>query len=177
MQLNDLVEAIMSSVSTAQEEIEKQNIQNLSQYFDKEGNPEVVKVRVPSPSSQLHAVGEDQSQQTESYQEINIPLLTLLQINPIKIKEMSVDFEISLTAVNALEAAAKEGEGSNNLLQTSTSKSIKQARKKKFMSTDLFGGNIFGKGKNRNAKVKITFESGEPPEGYMKLNSHLLKLF
>ena len=47
MQLNDLVEAIMSSVASAQNEIEQQNIQNLSRYFNKDGEPEVVTVRLP----------------------------------------------------------------------------------------------------------------------------------
>ncbi|WDE06534.1 DUF2589 domain-containing protein [Thalassomonas viridans] len=180
MQLNDLVEAIMSSVASAQNEIERQNIQNLSQYFNKDGEPEMVTVRLPSASAHLHAVGDNspgQSQGGDGYQEIDIPLLTLFQVNPVKIKEMSVNFNISLNAVEEIEQAAAEDDKTNDLLHTSTSKIMKKARKKKFMSTDLFAGSLFGRGKNRNAEVKITFESGEPPEGYLKLNSHLLKLF
>ncbi|WDE10759.1 DUF2589 domain-containing protein [Thalassomonas haliotis] len=180
MQLDDLVEAIMSSVASAQDEIEKQNIQNLSRYFNKDGEPEVVTVRLPSASAHLQAVGGNTSQPpqgSDGYQEIDIPLLTLLQVKPIKIKSMSVNFNISLTAVESIEQAAENEDKADNLLHTSTSTIMKKARKKKYMSTDLFGGSLFGRGKNRNAEVKITFESGEPPEGYLKLNSHLLKLF
>ncbi len=174
MTLQDLVEAILSSVATAQNEIEKQNIQNISSYFDKDGNPEIVRIKIPTQHEALHQGSVDHDGDGPGYEEVEIPLFTLLQINPIKIKEMSVEFDISLNTVEKIEALSddKTDDVGNNLLQTSTSEEIKKKRNQKIMSTDLFGDR-----KNRNAKVNITFESGEPPEGYLKLNSHLMKLF
>ncbi|WKE64078.1 DUF2589 domain-containing protein [Gallaecimonas kandeliae] len=176
MTLQDLVEAIMTSVANAQDEIEKQNLLNISQYFDGDGNPEVVRVRVPQQG--LHLVDEGEGNLAKD-RVVEVPLLSLLQINPIKIKEMTVDFDVSLEMVGKVEevAAKEQAVPKNNLLDTTSSNSLRGRARKRLMATELFSGSLFGGSKNRNAKVKITFESGEPPEGYIKLNSHLLKLF
>lgn len=183
MTLQSLVEAIMTSVSEAQDEIEKQNIHNISRYFDGDGKPETVKVLLPSMhNSDGRVVQEGNTGQDEDkrYDPVEIPLLSLLQVNPIKIKEMAVNFKISMDALEQIEndsPVTDTSDKANNLLGTSTSKAIKNSRKKRLMSTELLSNKFFGRGKDRNAEVKITFESGEPPEGYLKLNSHLLKLF
>lgn len=97
MTLQDLVESIMTSVAKAQDEIEKQNLQHFSNYFDSEGKPQMVTVRLPK-----HDASDHDSEQ----EELKVPVLSLMQINPVKIKEMTVDFQISLNAVEKIEQAA-----------------------------------------------------------------------
>lgn len=172
MTLQDLVESIMTSVAKAQDEIEKQNLQHFSNYFDSEGKPQMVTVRLPKHEASAH-----ESEQ----EELKVPVLSLMQLNPVKIKEMTVDFQISLNAVEKIEQASDaesiDAKSENNLLDTTDHELVKQKRQKRVLSTDLFSKGFGSKSKNRNAEVKITFESGEPPEGVMKLNSHLLRLF
>lgn len=177
MKLYELVQSIMTSVSIAQDEIEKQTIENISQYFDGQGNPEMLSVRIPRTQEDAQS-----GEQTTTTDVVNIPLLSLLQHNPIKIKEMQVSFEFPLEEVGKLE---ESGDGpdanagpANNLMATSSSNQLKQRRRKRIMETDISQKrSFFSSGKSRNATVNITFESGEPTEGYLKLNGHLQKLF
>ncbi|USD36026.1 MULTISPECIES: DUF2589 domain-containing protein [Ferrimonas] len=178
MKLHELVEAIMDSVTEAQQRIEQQNIQNLLQYFDHDSSddsltPKSIELKFPGTSVDHHGdtVMENGCVKVE-HQTVQVPLLSLLQVNPIKIKDMSVQFELGLGEVETLTPDSEGGRGPDPL-----SNLLNRDCRRKVMNTELNPRSVFGRNKDRNAEVTITFESGELPEGYLKINSQLMKLF
>lgn len=166
--LQNLVEAIMNSISDAQDQIERQTMDNINDWFDSEGRPKTTKFRVPS----LHPEHIEQYQRTGVMVErdIDIPLLTLMQLNPIKIKRLVTKFDISLGSVEVKEDdVSHEGK---ELIGTGTVKKIR-----KILSTDLFTGGQKEGPSSRQASMEIEFESSEPTEAFLKLQNELLKLF
>ncbi|UAA39176.1 DUF2589 domain-containing protein [Paraneptunicella aestuarii] len=164
LSLQNLVEAIMNSIADAQDQIERQTLDNIYEWFDENGRPKMVSFRVPAfgpDADQKRARGEI------AEREINVPMLTLMQNNPIKIKRLVSKFEIALGGVELQE---QDVSGANTGLGAQAGQRIK-----KILSTDLFTGD--SKRRSRTASMEIEFESGEPTEAYLKLQNELLKLF
>lgn len=165
--LQNLVEAIMNSIADAQDQIEKQTLDNINEWFDDEGRPKMVSFKVPS----LHPDDIEKREKGEvAEREVNIPLLTLMQKNPIKIKRLLAKFEISLGSVQVVED--EEAGSKRKLIGSETTKKIR-----KVLSTDLFTGNGKDAARSRQASMEIEFESSEPTEAFLKLQNDLLKLF
>ncbi|WP_462164909.1 DUF2589 domain-containing protein [Pseudoalteromonas xiamenensis] len=84
--LQTLVEAIMGSISEAQDQIERQTLQNIYEWFDEDGRPKMISFRVPAfgpEADKKRANGETPER------ELHVPLITLTQNNPIKIKKLT----------------------------------------------------------------------------------------
>lgn len=160
--LQNLVEAIMNSIADAQDQIERQTIDNIHAWFDEDGRPKMMKLKVPVVSLELEQQKQDKQVQER---EIEIPLITLMQNNPIKIKKLIAKFEIAL---GGIESKEEKNDESSKLIGSNTSSRIR-----KILSTDLFAGDAK---KRRTASMEIEFESGEPTEAYLKLQNELLKL-
>ncbi|EAQ64041.1 hypothetical protein MED121_20766 [Marinomonas sp. MED121] len=167
LSLQNLVEAIMNSIADAQDQIEKQTLDNINEWFDEDGRPKMVSFKVPS----LHPDDIEKQHQGEPVErEVNIPLLTLMQKNPIKIKRLLAKFEITLGSVQVVED--EEVKGKRKMIGSETTKKIR-----KVLSTDLFTANGKDSARSRQASMEIEFESSEPTEAFLKLQNDLLKLF
>ncbi len=167
LSLQNLVEAIMNSIADAQDQIEKQTLDNINEWFDEEGRPKMVTFKVPS----LHPDDIEKREQGELVErEVNIPLLTLMQKNPIKIKRLLAKFEITLGSVQVVEE--EEVKGKRKMIGSETTRKIR-----KVLSTDLFTANGKDTTRSRQASMEIEFESSEPTEAFLKLQNDLLKLF
>ncbi|MDP2575290.1 DUF2589 domain-containing protein [Vibrio penaeicida] len=157
--LQNLVEAIMGSISEAQDQIERQTLENINEWFDEDGRPKMISFRVPAFGSEAD---KKRARGQLAEREIQVPLITLTQNNPIKIKKLISKFDISLNGVDGVDTATKNNEKS-------------ESRLKQVLSTDLFSGPK-EKG-DRKATMEIEFEAGEATEAYLKLQNELLKLF
>lgn len=167
LSLKNLVEAIMNSIADAQDQIERQTMDEITEWFDENGRPKMVKFKVPS----LHPNDIEKREKGELIErEIEVPLLTLMQKNPIKIKRLIAKFDISLGGVEMKE---EDPENSKKTLFGSKS----GMKKRSVLSTDLFTGKGKLEQKANQASMEIEFESGEPTEAYLKLQNDLLKLF
>ncbi|MBD1557266.1 DUF2589 domain-containing protein [Vibrio sp. S9_S30] len=157
--LQNLVEAIMGSISEAQDQIERQTLENINEWFDEDGRPKMISFRVPAFGPEAD---KKRARGQLAEREIHVPLITLTQNNPIKIKKLISKFDISLNGVDGVDTATK-----NNKQP--------ESRLKQVLSTDLFSGRS-EKG-DRKATMEIEFEAGEATEAYLKLQNELLKLF
>lgn len=164
--LRNLVEAIMNSIADAQDQIERQTLDNIHEWFDEEGRPKMVTFKVPS----LHPGAIEESEKGHLVErDIKVPLLTLMQNNPIKIKRLVSKFEVALGGVEEVKEESIKG-------KTPLMGSGETSRTRKILSTDLFSGNGAFRKKSRHAEIEIEFESGEPTEAYLKIQNELLKL-
>lgn len=157
--LPDLVEAFMNAIADAQDKIERQTMDNINEWFDAEGRPKMVAFRVPS----LMPQGQGGSEDGAGEQQLKVPLLTLMQNNPIKIKRLVTKFDINLGGV-VVQPEANPDKGAS---------SGEAKRMKKLLTANLFANK---KRRGQEACMEIEFESGEPTEAYLKLQNELLKL-
>src|SRR5262245_53174378 len=92
-----LVEAIARSVAQAQDEVERHQVRNLLDYFDKDGRPRGIEFRVPSRRSDAKPGDEDF---------YSVPLLALVSINVLKIKDVDIRFSVDLGELTEEAGAA-----------------------------------------------------------------------
>jgi len=92
--LDQLLQAIHDAVLEAQMISEKQHIHQLQKYFNEDGTPQMISIRVPNmhPNS---APGELET--------LQVPLITLVPPSAIKIKRMKVDFKVALGSMAQTE--------------------------------------------------------------------------
>lgn len=77
-ELQNIFNSIYSAASQAQKAVEEQQAQRfISTYFEKDGSPKSVTIKLND-------------------QEINAPLVTLVQHNPLKIDELEIDLEVNI---------------------------------------------------------------------------------
>ena len=143
--LDHLLKGLQDSVTQAQALAENQHIEALKKFFDKDGNPICMKVKIPDGSGKQQLV--------------NIPLVTLSPQGSIKIKELEMEFKVKLTSFGKRKSRIGGG-----IFKNEDAGAI---------DCD-FGSSILPK-RNQYANVKITFEGTEPPEGIVRLNNNLIK--
>jgi len=146
----DLIEAITNAVVQAREATERQHFDLIDHYFEKkegsDGNDLVAKtIQIYVPSMDLD---------NPKNEPIEIPLISLVPMNSLKIDEVCVEFEAFLDGID------KGG--------------AKGIKKKTQMALGMKGSG--GMGKRNNVKVKVTMKGGDPPEGMVRVNDRILKL-
>jgi len=143
--LDHLTKGLYDAVVQAQALAENQHIESLSKFFDKDGKPLKMNIKVPDSN------GKEQ--------DISVPLATLTPQSSIKIKELSMELKVKLGSFGKRKSRlgggifCKEDAGA--------------------ITADL-GASILPK-RNQYANLKITFEGTDPPEGVVRLNNNLIK--
>jgi hypothetical protein len=80
-----LIQAIAGAITSAQQEVERQQILNLGAYFDINKRPIMMSRRLPSIRFGAEPGAEDV---------LEVPALTLLPVSPLQISEVSVEFDV-----------------------------------------------------------------------------------
>ena len=143
--LDHLTKGLYDAVVQAQALAENQHIEALSLFFEKDGKPKSLEVKIPDGNG--------------STQVIEVPLVTLTPQSSIKIKELTMELKVKLSSFGKRKSRlgggifCKEDAGAIN--------------------ADL-GSSILPK-RNQYANLKITFEGTDPPEGLVRLNNNLIK--
>lgn len=143
--LDHLTKGLFDAVVQAQALAENQHIEALNKFFDKDGNPLSLDVKIPD------ANGKNQV--------VNVPLATLAPQSSIKIKELSMEMKVKMGSFGKRKSRlgggifCKEDAGAIN--------------------ADL-GASILPK-RNQYATLKVVFEGTDPPEGLVRLNNNLIK--
>ena len=143
--LDHLTKGLYDAVVQAQSLAENQHIEALNKFFDKDGNPLCLDVKIPDDKGQNQVV--------------SVPLATLAPQSSIRIKELSMEMKVKMGSFGKRKSRlgggifCKEDAGAIN--------------------ADL-GASILPK-RNQYANLKITFEGTDPPEGLVRLNNNLIK--
>lgn len=163
-----LVEAISRSVAQAQDEVERHQVRNLLDYFDKNGRPRGIEFRVPSQSDERRRRGEE-----DFY---SVPLLALISINVLKIKDVEVKFSIDMTDLTEESGAASAASLPAGVVPTGESLASGE-RKAGFASPmkTLNVSTVTGRGGGK-VRVALRVEGSEPSEGAARLLDYLAQL-
>lgn len=154
--LNDILAGIQSAVTTAQHLVENQHQDELSYFFNDDGTPKTKTVILPNMTPKEHWGAGEGPTVTHA-----IPLLCLVPIHTIQIKELKVKFK------------AQIGE----LSKPSEDKSVTGKAARHRLGCGIGGGSSwFGSRKREDlAEIEITFAGTDPPEGIVRVNKELLK--
>jgi hypothetical protein len=82
-----LIEAISRAVAQAQDQVEKHQVRNLLDYFDSKNRPRSIPFRVKSLRPDAKPGEEDF---------YSVPLLALISINVLKIKDVQIKFSVDM---------------------------------------------------------------------------------
>lgn len=151
--LDALVGALNHAVVEAQRVAEVQHLALMDDFFDTDDTgvrtARSVKVGVPSLT--------DASQEV-----IDVPLVTLIPISSLTIKDLSISFRARL-----LEAEVNETESDDSaksaLGGAASHTLLLDLKAPRMMSNPIF------------ADVQVTFQAGDPPEGLVRINDRILK--
>lgn len=143
--LDHLTKGLYDAVVQAQSLAENQHIEALKKYFDDEGNPICMEMKVPDGKGKT--------------QTISVPYVCLAPQSSIKIKELTMELKVKLGSFGKRKSRLGGG-----IFKHGNAGSI---------SADL-GASIIPK-RNQYATLKVTFEGTDPPEGLVRLNNNLLR--
>lgn len=93
--LKNLLESIQGSIVGAQELMQQQHIQELSKFFDEEGNPITQKMMFP------HVDNNGETKWTE----VKVPLMVLSPPSSLRIKKLKVSFDAFLSGMGTKDNA------------------------------------------------------------------------
>lgn len=159
--LRSLIQGIAGAIASAQQEVERQQILNLGAFFDKALRPLMMSIRVPSLRHGVEPGTEDQ---------VDIPLLTLLPHNPLRISEVQVDFDIELGGVEDDGILSPPGAVQTMLADEGTA----PPPKVRHILTNAFNGSSAAKGPKAHVTIKV--RDAEVPEGLARLLTELNKM-
>ena len=143
--LDHLTKGLYDAVVQAQALAENQHIEALSKFFDKDGKPLCMEIKIPDNK------GNEMN--------VNVPLATLAPQSSIKIKELSMELKVKMGSFG--KRKSRKGGG------------IFCKKDAGAINADL-GASILPK-RNQYATLKITVEGTDPPEGLVRLNNNLIK--
>ena len=157
---DDLVQSIAIAIMHGVRVAEQQHQFLMGEYFEESRDetktltPKTRKVRVPSST-----VIRDNA---DAYEILEVPLITLVPLQSMKVEKVSVSFKAVLKDLNTQEESPLKD---ISVLQG-------KARRSQ-LSLELTGGTKFRK--QNEVEVEIVMSGTDPPEGIVRLNDKLLK--
>lgn len=181
--LDDLIEAIAAAVITAQDRIEKHQIDNLQNYFKRDPENENLvrplsfQIALPSMGDQPSTAEPDGDGPLEDI--IVVPLITVIPQNQLRIKDVKITFDAEISHIEP--SPYDEQDPADSSLQAENGQQSddprelvrKVTQKRRKMGVDVSSG-LRNKAAN-TANVVLTVESGEPTEGAARVLHHLTK--
>ena len=158
---DDLVEAITGAVIHARELLEAQHLDTINRYFkdsNGDGKLEALTQTVQIPNAH--------TDKKDDFLEVEIPIFSLVPLNSLKLKEVEIEFDAYLSSL--------EEDDMPSAALKSLTEDKKTVTKRKQMHMEMSGNGYLGSKKN-NAKIRITMQGTEPPEGLIRINNHVLK--
>jgi hypothetical protein len=158
--LRALIQGIAGAIASAQQEVERQQILNLGSYFDKALRPLLMSIRVPSLRHDAK-MGDEEI--------LEVPILTLVPGNPLRISEVQVEFDIELGGVED-DGVLDTPPAVSALDRDETSPTPKVRR----ILADAFNSAPAAKGPKAHVVIKV--RDAETPEGLARLLTELNKM-
>ena len=157
LNLGELLGGLQEAAMITQSIAEKQHINNLSKYFDPDGNPITVTFNIPSPDGKIKAM--------------IVPLYILADHSSIGLSEMTIEFEVRLFAGHE-EEPSKLKQGLLSIFQKKKAegKNYNHNIQNIYVDSSVTDPNAGGK-----TKISIKFKSDEKPEAVSRLVDRLIQ--
>lgn len=151
--LEDLIKSLKSAVINASKVLEQSNINSIHNYFDADGTPKTLPIKVGDKTSQ-------------------VPLYTLINQQNLNISELEISFQTKLfgdrmSGSNAFSGSADDGDGGSVTPLPSGSNGN--------LFCDIHDPSKFQDGGYAN--IKMTFKMGDKPESVSRINDMLIQQY
>jgi len=161
--LNDIIEGIQYAVMEAQEVAEEHHLELVSRFFDEQESGKW--------SARTQTVLVDGKS-------VEIPLICLAQLGGIRIKELRVRFQASLSSLDPEEDGDQDQPKEEKEIPRRQGRQRRRALRK--LKMDLrrkaSGGCEAGEGEGgTQVDIEVTFQGTDPPEGVVRVNNLLLQ--
>lgn len=157
----DLIGSIQEAFLAVNELSEQQHLEMLGKYFDEEDKPKTMQVKYPT-------FGENGE---IAYKEIDIPLLCLVPISSLKIKEVDINFKVKLSGKVKLDQCGTQ----KNFFDKTDGLMCAGAPS----DSDEGLGFVpeYRMSKNGSyADISLKFRAEEAPEGLLRVRDELIKI-
>jgi hypothetical protein len=164
-----LVEAIARSVAQAQDEVERHQVQNLLDYFDKDGRPRGIEFRVPSRRSDAKPGDEDF---------YSVPLLALVSINVLQIKDVEIKFSVDMGELTEEAGAASDANAPAGVVPKPSPDEPAQGGRMAGLAGPMKTLNVSTATGPGGGKVRVALrvEGSKPSEGAARLLDYLAQM-
>lgn len=169
LSFSQLVEAISRSVAKAQDEVERHQIKNLLNYFDKNSRPHGIEFKVPSRRADAKPGEEDL---------YSVPLLSLVSINVLKIKDVDIKFSVDMGEITKEPPAPPDAEapaGVGPAMSPDETDLHKKLAGFSSAMTSLPVSTTTGRGGGK-VRVSLRVTGSEPSEGAARLLDYLAQM-
>lgn len=169
LSFSSLVEAIARSVAEAQDQVERHQVRNLLSYFDEDGRPRGIDFRVPSRRADAQPGDEDF---------YTVPLLALVSINVLKIKDVETKFSVDLGELTDEGSAATDSKNPAGAAQKDNAGEPGKSERMAGLSSPMKTLNVStatGRGGGK-ARVTLRVQGSEPSEGAARLLDYLAQI-
>ncbi len=185
--IDDILKAIHNAAIEAQQLTEQQHIRQMHRYFDPETG-RALTIPIQIPNTDINA------EEGKEFIEVEVPMLTLMPPTSIKIKEMEVEFEVTMSGFanqkkekkgfhfkkklrkdtpESPETDAEPSEGSEDPEEGQEEEEPEDTHSGP-LHVDLKSG--FAGFGGTKAKIRIVLVGCDPPEALMKIDNELVKV-
>lgn len=174
--LHDLIEGVANAVIEAQDRIERHQIGNISQYFDKDDRPVSVFLKLPNPALEPRGGKEADGTDWKKDVQLRVPLLALVHSNLLKIKDVEISLEVDIgdfAATAPPAAAAPPPERAGTPEAEGAARGWKVVEPQKTLQVDMRSSVVRDRGATASIVLKV--EGREPTEGMSRLINQLIK--
>lgn len=163
--LDQLIGALSGAVADAQLQIRKTNIGELSRFFNNDGTPVEVKLRVPRL---IPETGK------KEMMELNVPIITLVNTGQMSIQEMQVTMNVDISELS--EDTLKEGKLKEPIEKASAIQYEWRLPESKAPVAASTATTTKKPGEPGMAQITLKITTEEVPEGLARFKGHLNKL-
>lgn len=183
---DELIISLQGAVIKSQELTQNQHLALMSKYFDKDGNPLMLKIKIPSAKTDVINEQEKNAQNSDKndikieqvldkYKIIEIPAFCLVPQNSLAMKKVKMDFDVKL-----VDFGKKEVENNKTTIdgknKTANEKVLTNLLRKNQNKKQIIT-NVFANTEDTNSiHVEIEFINKEPPEGIMRVNDMMIRM-
>lgn len=173
---DDLITSLQDAVIKSQELTQNQHLALMNKYFDENGNPLMLKIKVPNMN-----VNQDKpvSSENNNYRIIEIPAFCLIPQNSLSMKKVKMNFDVNLVDFgkngydnNNQDADKSENKSDKNLNHKVLGNLLFKRNNKKKIITNIFNNSD----EANSIHVEIEFISKEAPEGLMRINDMMIRM-
>ena len=165
-----LISSIQEAFLSVNRMAENQHLESLEEFLEDDGTPKTMRVKYPF----FNESGD------VDYRFVDIPALCLIPISTLKLSEVSVDFQVKLSA----EVSLKRDDDAENAEQATPSTAAppvasNAVRRRWFKRSRARMGFIPGFRQKRDdsyANITLKFVAEEAPEGMLRIRDEMIKI-